>query len=107
MLDETIISVNAQNYSFVPNWWGGQIANFAKKPPQVHLIIKRERPKSNTPILRNLDNFPSGAFYSTPTKIRHKRVELLVPHVNTVTKGQNSLAYLRSVLWNNLPLEIK
>ena len=33
----------------------GQIANFWEKNPQVYLII-----------IRNLDNFPPGAFYSSP-----------------------------------------
>ena len=36
------------------------------KNSQVHLIIIREENDLNTPILRNLDNFPPGAFYSTP-----------------------------------------
>ena len=41
---------------------GCQIANFRKKTPQVHLIIIRHWPKNNpSPILRNLDNFSSGA----------------------------------------------
>ena len=48
--------------------------SFGKKP-QVHLIITRELPNNPTPlILRNLDNFPPGAFYSTLPTIRHKRV---------------------------------
>ena len=38
---------------------------FAKKTPQVHLIITKEWPKNTPPILRNLDNFPPGAFYPT------------------------------------------
>ena len=54
----------------MPNCKGGQIAKFGKKHSQVHLIIIREWPKNNLapqpPILRNLDSFPSGAFYSTP-----------------------------------------
>ena len=52
---------------------GDQITNFGEKDPQVHLYIIREWPNSPTtnppPILRNLDNFPRGTFYST-----HKRV---------------------------------
>ena len=31
-------------------------------------------PPTHTHILRNLDNFPSDTFYSTPPTIRHKRV---------------------------------
>ena len=51
-----------------------------KKTTQVHLTIIRELPKNTPPpptILRNLDNSPPGAFYSTlppPPTIRHKRV---------------------------------
>ena len=46
-----------------------------KKNVQIHLVIAREGLKTPPPILRNLDNFPSGAFYSTPPpSIRHKRV---------------------------------
>ena len=41
------------------------------KNPQVHLIIKKELPKNTLPILRNLGNFPPGAFYSIPSTIRH------------------------------------
>ena len=45
------------------------------KNPQVLLIITRECPKNNPPpILRNLDNFPPGTFYSTTPIIRHKRI---------------------------------
>ena len=44
---------------------GSQIANFVKKNPQVHLIIIREWPKNDRPILRNLDNVLPGAFYWT------------------------------------------
>ena len=38
-----------------------------KKTTQVHLTIIRELPKNTPPptILRNLDNSPPGAFYST------------------------------------------
>ena len=38
-------------YSLVPNCTGegGQIPNFGKKPPQVHLIIIRECPKNTPP----------------------------------------------------------
>ena len=34
-----------------------------RKNPQVHLTLIREWPKNNLPILRNLENFPPGAFY--------------------------------------------
>ena len=35
-----------------------------KKPAKVHLIIIREWPKNNAPILQNLDNFPPKYFVS-------------------------------------------
>ena len=41
---------------------GGSNCKFWGKNPQVHLIIIREWPKNNTPILRNLDNIPPGVF---------------------------------------------
>ena len=43
---------------------------------------------TNTPILRNLDNFPPCVFYSNPSPhpapitIRHKRVCALPVHIN-------------------------
>lgn len=55
---------------------GGQIANFLEKIPEVYVIFIRKWPKKHPPTnLRNLDNFPLDAFYSTllPT-IRRKRV---------------------------------
>ena len=33
--------------------------------------------------------------------------ELLLPNVNTVFKGQNSLSYFRSVMWNPAPVEVR
>ena len=52
---------------------GGQIASFGKKTPQVHLIIIRKYDlKINPPILRNLDNFPPGTFYSSPLQLDTK-----------------------------------
>ena len=46
---------------------GFQIAHFWKKTqknPEVRLIIIREWPKINLPILENVDNFPPGVLYS-------------------------------------------
>ena len=33
--------------------------------------------------------------------------ELLLPNVNTVFKGQNSISYFGSVIWNSIPLELR
>ena len=47
------------------------------KNPQINLNIIREWSKNNLPPhLRNLYNFPPGAFYSIPPTIRYKRVKL-------------------------------
>ena len=43
---------------------GEQICKFWEKHPQVHIIIIRVWPKNNTPILRNIDNSPPGAFFA-------------------------------------------
>ena len=44
---------------------GRSNCKFLEKNLHVHLIIMKEWPKNNSPILRNLDNFPPGVFYST------------------------------------------
>ena len=33
--------------------------------------------------------------------------ELVIPSVNSVLKGKNSLRYIGSVIWNSLPIEIR
>ena len=59
---------------------GGQIASFWEKKPLSLLYIKeplsiyKRMTWKQPPHLKNLDNFPPGAFYSTPLTIRHKRV---------------------------------
>ena len=35
------------------------------------------------------------------------RPELVIPSVNSVLKGKNSLRYFGSVIWNSLPIEIR
>ena len=58
-------------WTFLPNCKGEvKLQILEKKTPQVHLIIIKEwpakhPPPSSPPILNNLDNFPTGAFYST------------------------------------------
>ena len=52
---------------------GGRRGSFCKfwdKNPQVQLIIIKEWPKNNPPILKNLDNFPLFGFLSTPTPLQ-------------------------------------
>ena len=61
-------------YSFALNCRseGDQIARFGKKDPHVHLIIIGEWPEKKPPILKNLDNFPPGAFYLNPLQLYTK-----------------------------------
>ena len=33
--------------------------------------------------------------------------ELTVPSINTVFKGQNSISYFRSIIWNSIPVELR
>ena len=35
------------------------------------------------------------------------RSELTVPSINTVFKGQNSISYFGSVIWNSIPAELR
>ena len=37
----------------------------------------------------------------------HSKQELVVPLIMTVNKGQNSLKYDGSVMWNSVPIEIR
>ena len=51
----------------VPNCKGRVKLEVLGKTPQVYLITKRKLSKNtqhSPPIVKNLDNFPSGAFYS-------------------------------------------
>ena len=48
----------------------GSDGKFWKKTPQFHLIIAREWPKNAPSILRNHNNFPTGAFYLTPSPLQ-------------------------------------
>ena len=75
-------------YSFVPVGGGGQIANFGKNP-QIRLIIIREGPKiPPPPILRNFDNFPPGAFYSTPSPLKLDTKEYAHVNIQLVANRQ-------------------
>ena len=74
----------------------------SKKNPQV-LIIIREGPKNNPLILRNLDNFLPGTFYSTPppppppspfllqlrTKLYHMRRFAQFDTINTINETED------------------
>ena len=97
---------------------GGKIASFVeKKPPQAHLIIMRKWPENNPLILRNLDNFPPGAFYSTPFTIRHKRVyreyfreifiaQSTIRHVDLHSQIQKKVFISCKLFWNKISSEM-
>ena len=63
-------------------------------------------------IYRAIHNLPRGNLgeffvrnnhnYSLPSES-----ELLLPNVNSVFKGQNSISYFGSVIWNSIPFEIR
>ena len=35
------------------------------------------------------------------------RSELTIPSINTVFKGQNSISYFETVIWNSIPAELR
>ena len=35
------------------------------------------------------------------------KLELVIPSVNSILKGKNSIRYFGSVIWNSLPIEIR
>ena len=37
----------------------------------------------------------------------HSKSELIVPSINTVFKGQNSISYFGSVIWNSIPAKLR
>ena len=37
----------------------------------------------------------------------HSKSELTVPSINTVFKGQNSISYFESVIWNSIPAKLR
>ena len=97
---------------------GGKVTSFVEKtPPQVHLIIMREWPENNPLILRNLHNFPPGAFYSTPFTIRHKRVyreyfrqifiaQSTIRHVDLHFQIQKKVFISFKLFWNKISSEM-
>ena len=102
----------------MPNCRRGENCKFCgKKTPQVHLIIMREWPENNSLILRNLDNFPPGAFYSTPFTIRHKRVyreyfreifiaQSTIRHVDLHSQIQKKVFISFKLFWNKISSEM-
>jgi len=60
---------------------------------------------------KDINNLSSGVFKDmlTPSNRTNTRsgTEFLIPTVNSVLMGQNSLRYLGPLIWNSIPVEIK
>ena len=59
-----------------------------------------------------LNNLPEGNLSEFFVRNNHNynlrsRSELTVPSINTVFKGQNSISYFGSVIWNSIPAEFR
>ena len=57
-----------------------------------------------------VNNLPGGNLSEFFVRNNHNynlrsRSELTVPSINTVFKGQNSISYFGSVIWNSIPAE--
>ena len=58
-----------------------------------------------------VNNLPGGNLSEFFVRNNHNynlrsRSELTVPSINTVFKGQNSISYFGSVIWNSIPAEL-
>ena len=61
---------------------------------------------------RAVNNLPGGHLREFFVRNSHNynlrsRSELTVPSINTVFKGQNSISYFGSVIWNSIPVELR
>ena len=59
-----------------------------------------------------VNNLPGGNLSEFFVRNNHNynlrsRSELTVPSINTVFKGQNSISYFGSVIWNSIPAELR
>ena len=59
-----------------------------------------------------MNNLPGGNLSEFFVSNNHNhnlrsRSELTVPSINTVFKGQNSISYFGSVIWNSIPAELR
>ena len=59
-----------------------------------------------------MNNLPSGNLGEFFERNNHNynlrsRSELIVLSINTVSKGQNSISYFGSVIWNSIPAELR
>ena len=61
---------------------------------------------------KTVNNLPEGNFREFFVRNYHNynlrsKSELTVPSINTVFKGQNSISYFGSVIWNSIPAELR
>ena len=61
---------------------------------------------------KTVNNVPGGNLSEFFVSSNHNynlrsRSELTVPSINTVFKGQNSISYFGSVIWNSIPAELR
>ena len=59
-----------------------------------------------------VNNLPRGNLSEFFVRNNHNynlrsRSELTVPSINTVFKGQNSISYFGSIIWNSIPVELR
>ena len=59
-----------------------------------------------------VNNLPGGNLSEFFVRNNHNynlrsRSELTVPSINTVFKGQNSISYFGSIIWNSIPVELR
>ena len=63
-------------------------------------------------IYKATNNLPGGNLSEFFVRNNHNynlrsRSELTVPSINTVFKGQNSISYFGSVIWNSIPAKLR
>ena len=63
-------------------------------------------------IYKGVNNLPGGNLSEFFVRSSHNynlgsRSELIVPSINTVFRGQNSVSYFESVIWNSIPAELR
>ena len=77
-------------------WWKIKLANIQS------LAIEMYKTGNNLPG-GNLSEFFVRNYHNY--NLRSKS-ELTVPSINTVFKGQNSISYFGSIIWNSIPVEL-
>ena len=63
-------------------------------------------------IYKAMNNLPGGNLGEFFVRNNHNynfrsRSELTVPSINTVFRGQNSISYFGSVIWNSIPAKLR